>query len=267
MLIESTLFGTTDKVAVAIERLRAFEAQALSMHEGGYHVAFSGGKDSIVVLDLVRRAGVKHTAHMSLTTVDPPELIAYVKEHYPDVERVKPRMGMFALIRHKMMPPTRLVRFCCGELKETQGAGRMIVTGVRWAESVARSRRRMTETCMRDKRKAYLHPIIDWSDADVWEYIRERGLPYCSLYDEGFRRIGCIGCPMAGRKEREIEFARWPRYELAYRAAFGQAAAKRAHIPDAPFTIQWRDGDTMWDWWMNEDRAPRDDENQAWLFE
>lgn len=267
MLVENTLFGTHDLVALSIARLREFESQACVMHSGGYWVAFSGGKDSVVLLDLVRKAGVRHTAHFNVTTVDPPELMAFVREHYGDVKRERPRMSMWQLIEKKMMPPTRIVRFCCEELKERGGDGRLVATGIRWAESARRSKRRMTETCFRSSRKRYLHPIIDWSDADVWQYIRENKLTYCRLYDEGFKRIGCVGCPSAGAG-RVKEFARWPRFEAAYRRAFGAAARKRieAGRKTANGNAVWSDGDAMFDWWMQE-RRETEDPDQGVLFE
>jgi phosphoadenosine phosphosulfate reductase len=274
MLVENTLFGKHDLVELSILRLREFEKQACDMHPDGYWVAFSGGKDSIVVLDLVRKAGVKHTAHFNVTTVDPPELLAFIREHYADVHREKPDKSMFQLIREKMMPPTRIVRYCCEYLKERGGKDRFVVTGIRWAESARRSKRRMTETCFRSSRKRYLNPIIEWSDADVWQYIRENKLPYCRLYDEGFARIGCVGCPMAG-KGRLKEFARWPRFEAAYRKAFSDAAAaarikarEDGWASKHPLIAHWNSGDDMWDWWMNEDRMTSvEDSDQGVLFE
>jgi phosphoadenosine phosphosulfate reductase len=272
MLIEQTLFGTVDKVALSIARIKEFESQAYDMNETGYFVAFSGGKDSIVILDLVRRAQVKHTANFHLTTVDPPELLEYIRQNHPDVIWHRPRKSMWQLIREKMMPPTRIVRYCCAELKEGGGKNSFVITGVRWAESVKRSKRRMVETCFRDSRKRYLNPIIEWSDDDVWQYIREQNLPYCSLYDEGFKRIGCIGCPMAGAG-RLKEFARWPRFEAAYRKTFAAAAAARVKARDAgwksehPLIAHWNNGEDMWNWWMNEDRTKPEDSDQGVLFE
>lgn len=273
MLKEEQLFGTVDKVQIAIERLKEFERAAIEMNPSGYYVAFSGGKDSIVILDLVRRAGVKHTAHFNITTVDPPELLAYIRKYYPEVERHKPELSMFKLIRKKMMPPTRIVRYCCEHLKEGGGKDSFVVTGVRWAESVKRSKRRLVETCMRDSRKRYIHPIIDWSDADVWEYIRSNNMPYCCLYDEGFKRIGCVGCPMAGSEGRRKEFARWPKFEKAYREAFARAAADREERIQSgdiklssTASIVWKDGPTMFDWWMT-DKREKEDENQMQMFE
>jgi len=110
-LVETTLFGTVDKVALAVERLREFEPRE------GYYVAFSGGKDSCVLLDLVEQAGVKYDAHYNSTTVAPPELVRFIREHHPDVERHQPQETMWQLIVKNGMPPLRNMRYCCRELK------------------------------------------------------------------------------------------------------------------------------------------------------
>ncbi|MFA7087501.1 MAG: hypothetical protein WC145_12610, partial [Aliarcobacter sp.] len=109
----------------AIARLRKHEP------EDGYYLAFSGGKDSVVIYDLAVRARVKFDPHYSQTTVDPPEVQQFIKEHYPHVAWDKPRNSMFRLIPLKKMVPTRLIRYCCSELKEIGGAGRTVVTGIR----------------------------------------------------------------------------------------------------------------------------------------
>lgn len=103
------------KIEQALDRIRAFEPPE------GYYVAFSGGKDSIVIKDLVIKAGVKFDIHMNMTSVDPPELVRYVKAVHPDVIRHKPVMSMWRLIEERMMPPTRLARYCCEVLKEGGG--------------------------------------------------------------------------------------------------------------------------------------------------
>jgi phosphoadenosine phosphosulfate reductase len=141
MLLEETLFGTVDKVQIAIDRIKQFEPPE------GYYVAFSGGKDSQTVYHLCKEAGVKFDAHYNLTTVDPPELVRFIKTNYPDVIIERPRFTMWELIVKNGSPPTRLQRYCCRELKEHGGENRMTVTGVRWAESVRRSKTRaMLET-------------------------------------------------------------------------------------------------------------------------
>lgn len=128
----------SEKVTKSIERLKAFEPPE------GYYLAFSGGKDSVVCKHLLELAGVKYDATYRVTSVDPPELVRFIKEVHPDVKREVPRdsdnkpITMWNLIPRKMFPPTRIARYCCQHLKESGGDGRMVVTGVRWAESVNR---------------------------------------------------------------------------------------------------------------------------------
>lgn len=127
-----------DKVEKAIMRLQTYEPPE------GYYLCFSGGKDSIVIKALADMAGVKYDAHYSITTVDPPELIHFIKKYHKDVEFEYPRdkdgnrITMWNLIPNKQMPPTRLARYCCEHLKEHGGQGRLKITGVRWAESTRR---------------------------------------------------------------------------------------------------------------------------------
>lgn len=239
----NTLFGKLDDIA--IERIREFAPVAENMNPDGYYLAFSGGKDSTVILDLVKRAGVKFTAHYHLTTCDPPELVWFIREKYPEVIIDKPQMTMWQLIRKRKMPPRRNARYCCEVLKERGGAGSIVITGVRWAESSRRSQRRMVEACYKDKSKRYLHCIIDWTENDVWTYIRLRNLAYCKLYDEGFGRIGCVLCPMTRNVAEQI--ARWPRLARAW-----EKAVKATFKPDGkdnPF----ENAEAYWQWWLDRD--------------
>ena len=136
MLGQLNMYGM-DRVETAIERLKAFEPPE------GYYLAFSGGKDSVAVKALADMAGVKYDAHYNNTSVDPPELVQFIKT-FDDVQMDSPkdkdgnRITMWNLIPKKKMPPTRVVRYCCTELKESQGKGRLTITGVRWAESAKR---------------------------------------------------------------------------------------------------------------------------------
>lgn len=139
-----------EKVKTSIERMKAFEPPE------GYLLAFSGGKDSVVLKALADMAGVKYRAHYNVTSVDPPELIYFIREKYPDVEWEYPRyddgkrITMWNLIPRKQIPPTRLMRYCCEKLKEGTGSRRYVLTGVRWAES---------------SRRANAHGVITMPDA------------------------------------------------------------------------------------------------------
>lgn len=284
MIHQMNIYGN-DKVDQAIQRFRTFEPSE------GYYLAFSGGKDSVVIKALADMAGVKYDAHYNLTSVDPPELIQFIKEHHPDVSIDKPRFKsgicegkqktMWRIIELRGMPPTRTARYCCAELKENQGEGRFNVTGVRRAESARRSQRsglevsdhkttrharhdlidpdnpeqEMIHACMQ-KRKRILNPIIDWTTDEVWEFIREYDIPYCKLYDEGWKRIGCIGCPMASIKERDAEFKRWPKYKELYIHAFDRMIARHTYkqtssSSQSGYRFDWSSGEKVMEWFMS----------------
>jgi phosphoadenosine phosphosulfate reductase len=249
------LFTGKTNQETAIERIKTF------CPPEGYHVAFSGGKDSVVVLDLVKKSGVKFDAHYYLTSVDPPELVKFVKT-FADVTIEKPKMTMWKLIPQKRMPPTRKVAYCCEFLKEHNGADRIVLTGIRWEESKRRSKRSYVEPCLKGH-KHYLHPIIDWLSTDIWSYIKDNKLAYCSLYNEGYKRIGCVGCPKAGSRQMLKEFSRWPTYKKAYLRSFDICIKKR--IIDGLET-KWTTGQQMFDWWLKENRKILDPD-QTVMFE
>jgi phosphoadenosine phosphosulfate reductase len=204
---------------------------------------------------------------------------------------------MWNLIPDKMMPPTRNRRYCCEGLKESGGDGRVTVTGVRWSESVNRKnnqgivtimtpdkksregllssghlkgaekngiiltndndeRRRLIETCFR-RHKTTVNPIIDWTESDVWDFIHAENIQYCELYNEGCTRLGCIGCPMASKRQREKEFLRWPKYKDSYLYAFGKMIEARK--TRGKLSSSWRMGTTaidVFNWWMQYDVLP-----------
>lgn len=265
MLVENTLLGEIDKVAKSIDRIKFASKMAQSMNLGPLYVAFSGGKDSVCLAKLCELAGVPYELHYNRTGIDPPEVTKFMEENYPDLNVHEFEKSMAQLIIDKHMPPTRIVRFCCAELKERGGQGRMCLTGVRWAESQRRKKtrrhfekfskekmlfndneeeRRQFEHCQL-KGKFVANPIIDWTDDDVWEFIRSNNLKYCCLYDEGFTRIGCIGCPMAPTKQREKEFERWPGFKRAYIKIFDVMLQK---MDTSKCT--WKTGEDVFNWWL-----------------
>ena len=284
-MIHQLDFNGIDKVEKAIKRLQAYEPTE------GYFLCFSGGKDSCVIKALADMAEVKYDAHYHVTSVDPPELVRFIKEHHPDVifdyprDKDGNRITMWSLIAKKKMPPTRIVRYCCKDLKESEGKGRLKITGVRWAESANRKKnqsevtimdkkiqkiaekdfsdldfqstprggvvlpldnienRRMVEMCYKTHTTT-INPIIDWSNEEVWEFIKEYNIPYCCLYDEGFKRLGCIGCPMGSKKQREYEFERYPKYKNLYLKAFEKMIENRGGTAET--------AEAWMDWYINE---------------
>lgn len=245
-----------DKVKIVIMRLQEFEPPE------GYYLAFSGGKDSVVIYDLAVKARVKFDAHYNITTVDPPELVKFIKQEYPDVQRHRPEKTMWQLIVEHRSPPIRIQRYCCKYLKEPGGAGRRVITGVRWAESNKRRNRRMVENCMKDGTKTFLHPIIDWTDEDVWQYIRQYNIPYCSLYDEGFKRLGCVMCPMGNTNGMLKEAKRWPRIYAQYLRTFGKMLEERRRKGQPTL---WQTPEDVMCWWIY--NPPKGDSDQQVIFE
>lgn len=241
----SDLFGY-DKVQVAVERLRAF------CPPEGYYLAYGGGKDSTVLLELARRSGVKFDAHYRHVTIEPPELVAFARST-PDVITDRPARSFFQALPVRGFP-LRHRRWCCQVLKEGGGAGRTVLLGIRWEESIRRRERKMVEApppnCPVGRRKRIVSPIIDWTTDDIWSFIHRESLPYCKLYDEGLTRLGCIACPMQSASRRRSDLLRWPKFEPAFRHAFRRLFADRT-AKGTWHSKQWPSGDACFDWWLS----------------
>ena len=280
----------SDLEQTAIERLRAASDMSLRLFEKPLVITYSGGKDSDVMLHLAEKSGIPFEALHSLTTADAPETVRHVYDTFRRLEgkgvkctvdkHVQPdgsRVTMWNLIQRKLIPPTRLARYCCAVLKEGGGRGRFIATGVRWAESTARQKnrggwevlhsnrqkslilandneedRRLFEICQM-KGQRVVNPIIDWQDNDVLDYAAVEKIHMNPLYCEGFHRVGCIGCPMAART-RAMEFARYPRIKAAYIRAFDKMLSIR--LERGLETYSWRSGVDVFHWWMEDGVLP-----------
>ena len=248
-----------EKMIYSVNLLQKAESLALAYGGGGdfgYYLAFSAGKDSQALYHIAELAGVKFDAHMNLTSVDPPEVIRFVKQAYPEVDLIKPKKSIYQHAIEKQILPTMRVRWCCAEYKENSGAGRVTLIGIRHQESSRRAKRNEVEIsnrkysgtlegldeyrqelkakrarrkskkdgvnitnadqeqtlgCISGKESILISPIIHWTEQDVWEFLNKvMEVPHCSLYDEGWHRIGCIGCPMSSARQKQIENIRYP---------------------------------------------------------
>ncbi|MBQ8552533.1 MAG: phosphoadenosine phosphosulfate reductase family protein [Clostridia bacterium] len=275
-----------DKVAVAIDRLKCFEALALEYSPEGYYLCDSGGKDSSVIKQLAIMADVKHGVHHNHTTLDHPETVYFVRREKARYEDLGipytihyPKMSFWRLMRKKRMPPMRLARYCCAELKEHGGKDRVCITGVRWAESTRRKTnrgiveiastkavpqlmitndneesRKEFETCTA-KGKRVVNPIIDWTDDEVWEFIERYLIPVNPLYDFGFKRVGCVGCPMNTHAAQELDAL--PKYKQAFIRTMQRMINDRIADGGTPF---WKNGEEYYEYWVSGKAMPKDDD-------
>jgi phosphoadenosine phosphosulfate reductase len=173
-------------------------------------------------------------------------------------------------------------RYFCEVLKEHGGEDRFTITGVRWAEGTRRKKnrngaeilpadikkkiilnadndfsRRVLENCEL-KGKRVINPIIDWTDADVWEFLRHYGCQSNPLYQCGYKRVGCVGCPMSRRQE--WEFKRYPKYKQNYIRAFQRMVDTYGY---ADTSEHWKDGQSTYNWWIAKKAGlPKEIENQ-----
>ena len=241
------------KIEYSIQLLKKAEKLAIRYDsEDGFFLAFSGGKDSQALYHIAEMAGVKFKAHFSPTTVDPPQLIKFIRRNYPDVEFAKVKKNIYQVAVEKQILPSMRIRWCCAEFKENAGAGKVTLIGIRHEESARRSKRKEVEVsgrkfsghldqfeewsaeqkkkkyknlnqdqfsydkekeirCINGKDSILISPIIDWTERDVWEFLNDVvKVPHCELYDKGYKRIGCILCPMSNPKQKRREMQDFP---------------------------------------------------------
>ena len=204
------------KVDFAIKLL-----QSIPTNDGPIELSFSGGKDSDVILELAKMAGIPYRAIYKSTTIDPPQTIAHAREMGAEV--IRPKKSFFQLVS-EFGYPNRFQRFCCSVLKEYKVCDRAI-QGIRRSESRKRAEKyKEPEVCRvysaKEKVKVYL-PILEWTDQDIEEFIKERNIKCHPLYyREGqfdvTQRLGCMGCPLASRKKRIQFFKDNPKWLKAW---------------------------------------------------
>jgi phosphoadenosine phosphosulfate reductase len=263
-----------NKIDRAIELIRKAEPLALKYQDYGFHLAFSGGKDSQVIYELCKMAGVKFLPVMQVTTLDPPELMKFVRKNYPDVIMERPEINFYKLIEKKKSLPLMHSRYCCHYLKEQAGAGSVTIIGVRRQESIRRSKRNEIELqgnkysnsldqfnidtqngvlCINGKDKILLLPILTWTHSDVWKFIRDRRIEYCSLYDHGYHRIGCMFCPMASVKIKRLDRKNYPGVEKQIKKSIKTIVDANDYGKDNLNS----NVDDIFNWWISNDSVEK----------
>ena len=279
-------------------------------------ITYSGGKDSDVIVQLAIECLEPNDFEVlnSHTTLDAPETVYYIRDKFKELNELgikttiqypRKKDGSFnsiwRMIEEKQIPPTRLARYCCAELKETSTPNRFIATGVRSEESAGRRNRDYFATRGRTKKKSnyysydhtlevfeddkarrneggveaneigvydcYLitqakqnkdlicNPIYKWIHREVWEFIEDRKMKYNPLYDKGFTRVGCIGCPLASNQVIELEM--YPKYKQNFINAFERMLKRRREagkndLTDKSGLHKWDSGEAVYKWWVND---------------
>jgi len=195
------------------------------------------------------------------------ETMQYIRKYFPDVLQVKPLIWkksknpkfngkaktMFNLIANRSIPPTRQHPYCCSSLKENMGkAGDTFILGVRSAESNARNNRHIVNFWLG---KINVNPIVDWSDEEVWEFIKLYNLPYNPLYSKGHCRVGCPGCPKSKNQKEELENN--PRWKKFYLTAFKHMLKNCDTSQDTENS--WKTPEEVMAWWLGECENQREE--------
>lgn len=279
------------KLIHSVELLQKAEKLALRYDvTDGFFLAFSGGKDSQALYHVAVLGGVKFKAHMNFTSVDPPQVIRFVRQQYPDVVTHAPEKSIYQFAVEYGILPSMRIRWCCQELKEQAGAGKVTLIGIRKQESARRAKRHDVEVsskkfsgnleqfynwqkeqiekkedkllrkmkregkkvnedffsadkenevrCINGKDSILISPIFEWSEADVWYFLNEVvKVPHCELYDQGYKRIGCILCPMSSYKQKLKEMKEFPHVKRGWIKAI-KAIRKGGGVSQGECTVR-----------------------------
>ena len=282
------------KLEHSVTLLRKAEGLAkMYDNDDGFFLAFSGGNDSQALYHVTKMAGVLFKGHFSPTSVDPPDLIRFIKNEYPSVEWGHLDFSIYQRAVERRILPTRRVRWCCADFKETAGAGKVTLIGIRKEESARRAKRHEVEVsnkkfsgsldefedwskaeierktnrkskrkinedefsvksdsevhCINGKDSILISPIFDWTEKDIWYFLNDIiKAPHCNLYDEGYKRIGCILCPMSSPKSKQRDIERFPHVKRNWIKAIKEIRRGGGYYKTRIYTRAIHTGRTFW---------------------
>jgi phosphoadenosine phosphosulfate reductase len=194
-------------------------------------VGFSGGKDSVATAEIMRMSGLRYKLFYSFTGIDPPEVVRFIRKQYPECVFLKPKRTFWRNLSVNVVPSDRL-RWCCRTQKKEPGntmPHQWRVMGKRAEESSRRAKMGCVNYFEKLNRWE-VYPLFYWNEAQLWEFIKKNNLPYCSLYDEGFERLGCVVCPYHSEKTgkmHQLYRDRWPRFFELFEKAVTKLYYKR----------------------------------------
>ena len=280
------------KMDHTIELLQKAERLALTYDkEDGFYLAFSAGKDSQALYHMAELAGVKFKGHVNWTSVDPPQVIRFKRKYYPEVVEHKPKKSIYDLAIDRGILPSMRIRWCCADLKESAGAGKVTLIGIRAEESPRRAKRHEVEVsdkrfsgnldefeqwrkaeiakreerlikkmkregkkvnedefslqsdnevrCINGKDSILVSPIFNWTERDVWTFLNDVvRVPHCELYDQGYKRIGCILCPMSQHRQKVRELKDFPHVKQGWIRAIKAIRAGVGGIRERVYVVE-----------------------------
>ena len=253
---EIDMFSGLNKEQTAIALIQSYQPVE------PYYVANSGGKDSEVAEHLTMRATGHYQSYYCVSPIDPKENFTFLREHHPNTIWEYHARNFWGLVVKNNLP-LRHRRWCCKIIKESGGAGRVVIVGNRKDEGSNRSKQGCFEK-HKTLNKSFLRPIVNWSHEEVWEYIRKYKLPYNSIYDEGairkgygegrIKRLGCVLCPF--NREVKYEMERFPKIAHLWLRACDRIVADRLSRNNIskkgkPYKQQFTTGKECFNWWIS----------------
>lgn len=195
-----------------------------------FYVAFSGGKDSVVALDLVQRA-LPHNSFKVLfgdTGMEFPDTYETVEKvrHWCTEEGIEFLRAKSKLVPEQTWkafgPPAVTIRWCCSvhkttpqimllrDVLEKPNFTGMAFTGIRGDESASRNEYDGISYGGKHTGQYSCHPILDWNTAELFLYIFDRKLIFNNAYLKGNTRAGCLVCPMSQGKHDYLKYQNYP---------------------------------------------------------